>query len=97
MNIVNLIIGLVSGIIGGNIAGASMKEKSLGPLWNSITGILGGGAGGAILQLLGLFNQPGGAGIDIQSILSNIGSGGVGGAILMIIVALIKNSMQKTK
>lgn len=96
MNIINLIIGLISGIVGGNIAGASMKEKTLGPLWNSILGLLGGGAGSTILQMLGLFNEPGSAGIDIQSILSNIGSGGVGGAILMIIIAFIKNAMQKS-
>ena len=96
MNIANLIISLISGIIGGNIAGAAMTEKTLGPVGNSITGIIGGGIGGIILQLLGLFNQSGAAGIDIKSILSNIGSGGVGGAILMIIIAFIKNSMQKT-
>ena len=95
MNIVNLIISLVCGIIGGNVAGAAMKEKSLGPVGNSITGILGGGLGGIILQLLGLFNQSGSAGINIESILSNIGSGGIGGAILMIVVAYIKNAMQK--
>lgn len=97
MNIINLIISLVSGIIGGNIAGAAMKEKSLGPIGNSITGILGGGLGGIILQLLGLFNQAGGADINMESILSNIGSGGVGGALLMIIIAFIKNAMQKSK
>lgn len=95
MDIVNLLISLVSGIVGGNVAGAAMPEKSLGAVGNSITGILGGGLGGIILQALGLFNQPGT--VDIASILSNIGSGGVGGAIIMIIVALIKNAMQKSK
>ncbi len=97
MNIVNIIISLISGLIGGNIAGASMPEKSLGTAGNSITGLLGGGIGGIILQLLGLFNQPGAAGIDLKSVLSNVGTGGVSGAILMIIIALIKSAVQKSK
>jgi hypothetical protein len=34
--------------------------------------------------------------MDMQSILANVGGGGVGGAILMIVIALIKNQMSKT-
>lgn len=95
MNIVNLIISILSGIGGGNAAGAAMKEKGLGAVGNSVSGAIGGGIGGGILQLLGLFNQPGAQGIDFGSILSNIGSGGVGGAILMAIVGFIKSASQK--
>ena len=95
MNIVNLIISLVSGLLGGNIAGAGMGDKSLGGVGNSITGLVGGGLGGIILQLLGLFNQSGAAGINYKSVLSNIGGGGVGGAVLMLVIALIKNYMNK--
>jgi uncharacterized membrane protein YeaQ/YmgE (transglycosylase-associated protein family) len=50
MNIISLIIEAISGAVGGNVAGAAMKENSLGTLGNSIAGILGGGAGGMILQ-----------------------------------------------
>ena len=46
MNLISLIIEAVSGAVGGNIAGAAMKEKSLGTLGNSIAGIVGGGLGG---------------------------------------------------
>jgi uncharacterized membrane protein YeaQ/YmgE (transglycosylase-associated protein family) len=95
MDILNLIISLISGIIGGNIAGAAMPNKTLGGLGNSIAGFFGGGIGGVILQALGLFNQAGAANISLESILANIGTGGVGGAILMIIVAFIKNAMNK--
>ena len=38
MDIINLLISLVSGAIGGNVAGAAMKEKSLGVVGNSIGG-----------------------------------------------------------
>jgi ABC-type uncharacterized transport system permease subunit len=44
-----LIIQLVSGAVGGNIAGAALKNLSLGTVLNSIFGILGGGIGGAAL------------------------------------------------
>jgi len=37
----------------------------------------------------------GGGGMDLQSILANVGGGGVGGAILMIVVGIIKNMMAK--
>jgi len=33
--------------------------------------------------------------MDMQSILANVGGGGVGGAILMIIIGIIKNQMAK--
>jgi uncharacterized membrane protein YeaQ/YmgE (transglycosylase-associated protein family) len=50
MDITSLIIEAVSGAVGGNVAGAAMKEKSLGAIGNSIAGIVGGGLGGTILQ-----------------------------------------------
>jgi hypothetical protein len=31
MNIISLIIEAISGAVGGNVAGAAMKENSLGP------------------------------------------------------------------
>jgi hypothetical protein len=37
MNIISLIIQVISGAIGGNVAGAAMKESSLGTLGNSYT------------------------------------------------------------
>jgi uncharacterized membrane protein YeaQ/YmgE (transglycosylase-associated protein family) len=92
MDIVGLIISLVSGAAGGNIAGAAMKDKSLGTAGNSIAGILGGGIGGAILQYLG-FAASGQGGIDIGSIVSNVAGGGVGGAVLLAVVSLVKNAM----
>jgi uncharacterized membrane protein YeaQ/YmgE (transglycosylase-associated protein family) len=93
MNIINLIISLVSGAVGGNAAGAVMKDKGLGPVGNSVAGILGGGIGGAILQALGVTGPDGS--IDLQTILANIASGGVGGGLLMAIVSAIKGAMVK--
>ena len=46
MDVTNLIIEAV----GGNVAGAALKDKSLGAIGNSIAGIVGGGVGGTIRQ-----------------------------------------------
>ncbi len=95
MDVISLLISLVSGAVGGNIAGAAMSDKNLGPLGNSIAGILGGGIGGALLQAAGAIGQSGG-GLDLGSIVANVASGGVGGAILLVIVSLLKSAMAKT-
>ena len=39
-SLIPLIIQLISGAVGGNVAGAMMKNLSLGTLGNSIAGIL---------------------------------------------------------
>jgi uncharacterized membrane protein YeaQ/YmgE (transglycosylase-associated protein family) len=54
MGVIGWIISLISGIIGGNIAGGAMKEQSLGTLGNSIAGLVGGGLGGQLLSALGV-------------------------------------------
>ncbi|WP_298340214.1 hypothetical protein [uncultured Algibacter sp.] len=87
-----LIIQLVSGAVGGNIAGSLMKNSSLGTLWNSVAGILGGGLGGSILSMIGLGTD---GGMDISGILGSIAGGGVGGGVVMAIIGLIKKTMNK--
>jgi hypothetical protein len=87
-----VIIQLISGAVGGNIAGALLKKLSLGPVGNSLVGILGGGLGGQILSGMGA--SVGGAG-GIGSILGDIGSGGVGGAVLLAVVGLLKKVFAK--
>ena len=52
--VIGWIISLISGIIGGNIAGSALKEQSLGTLGNSIAGLVGGGLGGQLLSALGV-------------------------------------------
>jgi uncharacterized membrane protein YeaQ/YmgE (transglycosylase-associated protein family) len=94
MDIMTLVINLISGAVGGNIAGAVMKDKSLGPLLNSVVGVLGGGAGAGILKMLGMAVNEGG--LDLQSVMSSVASGGVGGAVLLVITALIKGMMKKS-
>ena len=59
MDLLSLVITIVSGIIGGNLTGLGLKDKSLGPAGNSVTGAVGGGAGNWILHLLGVLASAG--------------------------------------
>ena len=92
-----LIISLVAGALGGNAAGAALPKLSLGTLGNSISGIVGGGIGGQLLSMLGAGGvaAAAGGGLDIGSIIGSLASGGVGGAIIMAVIGLIKNAMAK--
>jgi hypothetical protein len=96
MNIISLIIEVISGAVGGNVAGAAMKENSLGTVGNSIAGIVGGGLGGTLLQSVLGGAAAGGGSLDLTTILSNVAGGGVGGAILMAVIGIIKNKMAKS-
>ena len=90
-----LIIQLISGAVGGNIAGSLMKNASLGPVLNSVIGVLGGGLGGQLLSMLGMGGAEAAGSMDIASIITQVAGGGVGGGVLLAIVGLIKNAMAK--
>jgi hypothetical protein len=91
--IINLIIQLVAGAVGGNAVGAGLKDLNLGPLGNTIAGALGGAGGGQILTAL-LPMLAGTAGnVDIGAALGQAVGGGVAGAIVTVVVGLIKNMM----
>ena len=81
-----LIISLLTGAVGGNIAGALLKKFSMGTLWNSVVGILGGGLGAQLLGMLGL---------DLGGIVGSLAGGTAGGGVLMAIIGVIKNAMNK--
>ncbi len=90
-----LIIQLISGAVGGNVAGSLMKDADLGPVLNSIVGILGGGLGGQLLAMLGVGGAEATGTMDIASIVTQVAGGGIGGGVLLAIVGLIKNAMAK--
>ena len=87
--IINLIIQLVSGAVGGSIACGLMKSLSLGPIGNSIAGIVGGGLGDRSEHADAGRRAGAGAavgGLDIGSIVAQIAGVGVGGGVVMAIV-----------
>jgi uncharacterized membrane protein YeaQ/YmgE (transglycosylase-associated protein family) len=83
--LVQVIVNLISGGVGGNIAGALLKNFNLGPVGNTIVGLLGGGLGGQLLSATGLLQSTG--------MVGGIAGSAVGGGVLMAIVGLIKNAM----
>lgn len=102
MDFITTLISLVSGVIGGNVAGAAMPSKSLGAIGNSIVGLLGGVGGDYLLKAIGIISAasvaggPGSSELDIGSILTTIGVSGVSGAALTAIVGLIKGAFNKS-
>lgn len=97
MDIVSLIIQLIAGAVGGNAAGAALKEKSLGSTGNSIAGAIGGVILGQIVQYMtrGAVTPDAAVAVasnlDIGAIIKNLIGGGVGGAVLTAIAGMIKN------
>jgi len=90
-----LIISLASGALGGNAAGKLLPKFNMGTLGNSLLGILGGGLGGTILSSLTGGAVDAGSALSASGIISSLLSGGVGGGVLMTIVGLIKGALNK--
>lgn len=74
-----LLTSALGGGVGGNLLAAVMKNRNMGPLWNTILGIVGGLAGG---KLLG--PTMGG------SLGGEAGAGAIGGIVLTLIGSFLK-------
>jgi uncharacterized membrane protein YeaQ/YmgE (transglycosylase-associated protein family) len=100
MDITSLLIQLIIGAVGGNAAGKAMPDKSLGTLGNTIAGAIGGIGGGQILDILlgggAMATDVAASGLDIGAIIQDVAGGSIGGAVLTIVVALIKGAMNKS-
>ena len=97
MDIVNILISLVVGGVGGNIAGALLKNFSLGTIMNTV---VGGGVGGSILSsLTGIDTSAvaAGGGLDMGGLLGAVGGAAIGGGGLLAIVGVVRNMMRGNK
>lgn len=91
---IELIIQLLSGAAGGNLAGTVLKNLNMGTLWNSIMGIVGGGLAGQVLgPMLGMAGKAASTGLDPMAILGSVLQGGVGGGALMAVAGVVKQMM----
>ena len=81
--------------MGGNAAGAAMKQKSLGTAGNSVAGAVGGLILAQVIERLTgapvSADAAAAASIDIGSLIKELIASGAGGAILTAIVGMIKN------
>jgi uncharacterized membrane protein YeaQ/YmgE (transglycosylase-associated protein family) len=91
--LINLIIQLIAGALGGNAAGATMKNLDLGTLGNTIAGAIGGAGGGTLLTTLLPLLQGAAGNVDLGPLIGQAVGGGISGAVLTAIVGLIKNGM----
>ncbi|MGA7231698.1 MAG: hypothetical protein WBX95_12310 [Xanthobacteraceae bacterium] len=91
--IINLIIQLIAGAVGGNAIGAGLKNVDLGTLGNTIAGAIGGAGGGTLLTALLPILQGAAGNVDIGQIVGQAVGGGVAGAVLTAIIGLIKSAM----
>lgn len=91
--LINLIIQLIAGAVGGNAVGAGVKNVDLGTLGNTIAGAIGGAGGGTALTALLPLLQGAAGNVDIGTLVGQAVGGGVAGAVLTAIVGVIKNAM----
>ena len=89
--LINLIIQVGAGAIGGYAVGAGVKDINLGTPGNTIAGAIGGGVGGQALQALIPTLALAAGNIDIGSLFGQAVGGGVAGAILTAIIGVVKN------
>jgi uncharacterized membrane protein YeaQ/YmgE (transglycosylase-associated protein family) len=93
MNLASLVIQMIAGAIGGNVAGSAIRTWSLGVFGNSMAGVVGGGIGGQLAaSVLGAHGL-----MDPSSILANIAGGGVGGVILMMLLGMARSLIGKAR
>lgn len=85
-----LLSQIIGGALGGNAAAKASPNFDLGSLAaNTISGLVGGGVLGQILQLV--LPQLLAGNMSLGSIVSNVIGGGAGGAILTAIIGMLKN------
>ena len=80
--IINLIIQIIAGAVGGNAIGSASKNMSLGGLGNTIAGALGGiGLGQLAGAVMPALQGAADGSLDIGAIIGQIVGGGIGGGI----------------
>ncbi|MBX3426528.1 MAG: hypothetical protein KF688_12675 [Pirellulales bacterium] len=89
-----LLIQLIGGAVGGNAVGAALKKLDLNKLIATISGIIGGIGGGQLAGVFDLITKIFGEGAA-GGLLGNGAASAGGGAILTLIVGLIKKAMSK--
>ena len=95
MDIVQILINLIAGALGGVGAGKASPNFDLGTIGNIISGLVGSGILGQIvtLALPSVVAAAATGHLSVSGIVSQVIAGGAGGAILTAIVGAIKNKV----
>ena len=88
-----IVIQLVAGALGGNLAGSRGQGSGMGATGNTLAGAAGGLGLAPLLQLLGL--GAGGGALDVGSLLTSVLGGGVGGGVLTAILGAVMGGTRK--
>jgi hypothetical protein len=80
-----IVLQLVAGAIGGNVAGGNAK-KAMGTTLTTVLGALGGVGGGQLLDVAGVGS---GAATSLTSIVSDLLGGAGGGAIVGVLAGML--------
>ncbi len=98
MDLTSLLVQLVSGGVGGNLVGSLLKQVNLGPVGNTIVGVIGGLLGGQLGGMLGAggaTSASGAGGLDLGALVPGVLGGGGGGAALTAVVGFIRQAISK--
>jgi len=90
---VQILINLIAGALGGLGAGKASPNFDLGTIGNIVSGLVGGGVLGQIvtLALPSVVAAAESGNLSVGGVVSQLIAGGAGGAILTAIVGAIKN------
>jgi hypothetical protein len=90
---VQILINLIAGALGGAAIGKSSPTFDLGTVGNIISGLVGGGVLGQIatLALPSVLAAAQSGNLSVGGVISQLVAGGAGGAILTAIIGAIKN------
>ena len=90
---VQILINLIAGALGGAATGKSSPTFDLGTVGNIISGVVGGGVLGQVvtLALPSVMAAAESGNLSVGGVISQLTAGGAGGAILTAIIGAIKN------
>lgn len=100
--LVPITVQVLAGLAGGNVSGQLAKSLSLGPVGDSVTGVVGGVAGTFLAGLLPLLDTFLGASSGIQAtdkgaLAGQAGVALIAGGLFTVLVGAVKSFMAKDK
>ena len=90
---VQILINLIAGALGGAATGKASPNFDLGTIGNIISGLVGGGLLGQVITLLlpSIMAAAQAGNLSVGGVVTQLVAGGAGGAILTAIIGAIKN------